>query len=92
MQMMTKERPADILENKMNDNNYSGLLDKSLKIFFMNAAKTCVRNPGQAYAFLSTVLNQRKAARIRANYAKEGIHVPPMMIFSGFRLQTIRSV
>lgn len=80
--MTTKEMPADSLEHKMNDINYTGLLDKSLKIFFMNAAKTCVRNPGQAYAFINTVLNQRKAARIRANYAKDGIHVPPMMIFS----------
>ena len=88
MTIIAEPKTTDaLLENEMNriDNNngkYTSLLDKSLRVFFMNAAKTCVRNPGQAYAFLNTVLQQRKAARVRADYAKQGIHVPPMMIFS----------
>ena len=79
---VTEQTTIDLRKNDIYENDYSGLLDKSLKVFFMNAAKNCVRNPGQAFAFINTVLNQRKAARIRANYAKDGIHVPPMMIFS----------
>jgi MoaA/NifB/PqqE/SkfB family radical SAM enzyme len=74
------DNEMDVIDN--NNSKYTSLLDKSLKIFFMNAFKICARNPGQAYAFLNTFLQQRKAARVRADYAKQGIHVPPMMIFS----------
>ncbi len=83
---MTAERETEnyIREeiSTVDEKKYTTLLDKSLKVFFMNAVKVCVRNPGQAYGFLKTVLQQRKAAHIRAEYAKQGIHVPPMMIFS----------
>jgi MoaA/NifB/PqqE/SkfB family radical SAM enzyme len=64
------------------DTYYSGLLDKSLRIFFWNAFKICVKNPSQAYAFVRTVQQQVKAGNVRKEYEKQGIHIPPMMIFS----------
>jgi len=62
--------------------SYSILLDRSLRIFFWNAFKICARNPIQAYSFFRTVQQQIKASGIRSNYEKQGIHVPPMMIYS----------
>lgn len=62
--------------------NYAGLLDKALRIFFWNAFRVCVRNPKQALAFSRTIQDQMHAAKIRDEYAKEGIHIPPIMIFS----------
>ena len=57
-------------------------LNSSLGVFFKNAVTVSLKDPAQAYYFLKTVKNQRKAARTRASLAKEGIHVPPIMIFS----------
>src|SRR5512135_1196914 len=84
---ITIEAKDEVMEKYMDiipqdDNKYTGLLNKSLRVFFMNWFKICVRIPGQSYSFLRTVLQQRKLALVRAEYAKEGIHVPPMMIFS----------
>jgi MoaA/NifB/PqqE/SkfB family radical SAM enzyme len=64
------------------NNSYSVLLDGSLRIFFWNAFKICASNPAQAYSFFRTVQQQIKAAGVRSSYEKQGIHVPPMMIYS----------
>jgi MoaA/NifB/PqqE/SkfB family radical SAM enzyme len=68
--------------NTGNNTNYSALLDRSLRIFFWNAFKICAKSPSQAYAFIKTVQQQVKAGNIRSAYAKKGLHVPPIMIFS----------
>jgi MoaA/NifB/PqqE/SkfB family radical SAM enzyme len=72
----TTERPA------ANKTRYVNPLNKALKIFFQNAVSVSLRNPSHAFYFLQTVKNQRKAARLRDHWAKEGLHVPPMMIVS----------
>ncbi len=67
-----------LTENK----NYTSLLNKSLKVFFSTAWRITLKRPGQAYFFFKTVQWQRKAAKVRAEMDKQGIHVPPIIIYS----------
>jgi MoaA/NifB/PqqE/SkfB family radical SAM enzyme len=62
--------------------NYAGLLDKSLKMFFNTAWRITLRRPSQAFFFFRTVLWQRKAARTRAAYKEIHIQVPPIIVYS----------
>ncbi len=62
--------------------NFRKVLNESLNIFFKDALRVTLTNPSQAYFFLRTVRWQKKAARIRSNWEKQGIHIPPIMIFS----------
>jgi MoaA/NifB/PqqE/SkfB family radical SAM enzyme len=64
------------------DTGYVNPLNKSLRKFFGNAWKVALNNPGQAYYFFKTVQWQKKAARARNEQAKQGIRVPPMIIYS----------
>ncbi|MBI4303710.1 MAG: radical SAM protein [Chloroflexi bacterium] len=64
------------------DKRYARLLDKSLKTFFWSALKISLKEPAQAFSFFRTVRCQQQAARTRASYARQGVHVPPIMIFS----------
>jgi MoaA/NifB/PqqE/SkfB family radical SAM enzyme len=57
-------------------------LNKSLGKFFGDAWKITLKNPAQAYYFFRTVQWQKKAARVRAEQARQGIRVPPMIIYS----------
>jgi MoaA/NifB/PqqE/SkfB family radical SAM enzyme len=58
------------------------LLDKSLHVFFKGAVRAALGSPRQALAFLRTVVYQRRAAKRRRHWAGQGLHVPPMVIFS----------
>lgn len=58
------------------------VLNKSLRIFFMDALKIVIKNPLQALSFFRTLLWLKKAARLRSNWLKHGINVPPIIIFS----------
>lgn len=62
--------------------NYVGHLNKSLKIFFADFARVSVTKPGQALFYLQTIIRQIRASRTRKKLVGEGIHVPPMLIFS----------
>jgi MoaA/NifB/PqqE/SkfB family radical SAM enzyme len=64
------------------DHRYVNPLNKALQIFFKNAVSVSLKNPSQAGYFYQTLRNQQKAAKIRAACQKEGIQVPPIMIFS----------
>ena len=64
------------------DINFREVLNQSLKIFFKDAVKATLRNPLQALYFLRTVNWQKKAARRREDWEAQGVHVPPIMIFS----------
>jgi MoaA/NifB/PqqE/SkfB family radical SAM enzyme len=66
---------------KMN-NNYTGLLNKSLGVFFNTAWRITLKRPGQAYFFLRTVQWQHKAAKVRAEMDRQGVQVPPIIIYS----------
>lgn len=62
--------------------DFRRVLDESLKVFFKDAWRVALTNPSQAYHFLRTIRWQQKAARIRSKWNKQGIHVPPVLIFS----------
>jgi len=64
------------------ESNYSIILNKSLKVFFKDAVRVTVTNPAQAYFFFRTLKWQRKAAGVRDFWKRQGIHVPPILIFS----------
>ena len=57
-------------------------VDRSLRRFFGNIARVSLARPAQALFFARTVLRQIKAARVRAGFAREGLTVPPIVIFS----------
>jgi MoaA/NifB/PqqE/SkfB family radical SAM enzyme len=81
---MAKNGSTDQMTDGKNggDENFSTLLDSSLKIFFKDALRISMKNPLQAFSFLKTVLHQKRAARVRAGWKKRGVHVPPIVIFS----------
>jgi len=62
--------------------DFNKVLNGSLRAFFGSAVKAALTDPGQAHFFMKTLVWQRKAAKIRERWGKEGIHVPPIMIFS----------
>lgn len=66
----------------MEDRNYTGILNKSLKVFFNTAWHITLKRPSQAYFFFRTVQWQRKAAKVRARMVAQGVHVPPIIIYS----------
>ncbi|MBE3037488.1 MAG: hypothetical protein IMZ62_01555 [Chloroflexi bacterium] len=57
-------------------------LNRGLRIFFSEFVRVSLSRPSQALFFGRTVLWQRRAARLRARQAREGVHVPPIVIFS----------
>ncbi len=63
-------------------NPFSIRLHKALIVFFLNAVKKSFNNPGQAVQFFKTVRYFYQSARRRAVYEKEGIQVPPIIIYS----------
>jgi len=81
--MISKTSPASTMkEVHRKDINYSKILNESLKVFFKDALRVTLKNPIQAYYFFRTIRWQRRAARVRSKWGEEGIHVPPIMIFS----------
>ena len=80
---MTEETsPVLTAEEEHKNTNSRKILNEAMKIFFKDAVKTTLRNPLQAFFFLRTIRWQMKAARIRSHWAKQGVHVPPILIFS----------
>ena len=57
-------------------------LNHGLRVFFSEFVRASVRHPSQALFFARTVAWQAAAARRRARAAAEGLHVPPIAIFS----------
>ncbi|MFC2160611.1 radical SAM/SPASM domain-containing protein [Acidobacteriota bacterium] len=64
------------------NSNFRTVLNQSLKIFFKDALKVSLKNPSHALFFFRTVRWQKKAAHVRFLQEQEGIHVPPILIFS----------
>jgi MoaA/NifB/PqqE/SkfB family radical SAM enzyme len=62
--------------------DFRKILNQSLNVFFKDAVRVAVTNPAQAYHFLKTIRWQQKAARLREKWEREGVHVPPILIFS----------
>ncbi len=81
--MATKPSPVLMGTVKYKEgNDFRKILNQSLNVFFKDAVRVAVTNPVQAYHFLKTVRWQRNAARLRSKWGQQGIHVPPIMIFS----------
>ena len=57
-------------------------LNLGLRIFFSEFVRVSLARPAQALFFGRTVLRQLGAARRRARLAREGLTVPPIVIFS----------
>jgi hypothetical protein len=61
---------------------YTAVLNKGLRVFFSEFVRVSLSRPSQALFFSRTVGWQRRAAGLRGRYAREGLHVPPIVIFS----------
>jgi MoaA/NifB/PqqE/SkfB family radical SAM enzyme len=71
-----------MLQTKQTNAQYVNPLNKALRIFFKDAVTVSLKNPAQAAYFVQTVRNQQRASRRRAQWQKQGLQVPPMMIIS----------
>ena len=60
----------------------AALLNRGLRIFFFQFVRVSLRQPSRAFIFGRTVLWQGRTARRRAKLAREGLTVPPIIIFS----------
>jgi MoaA/NifB/PqqE/SkfB family radical SAM enzyme len=58
------------------------VLNRSLRVFFKDALRVAMTDPVQGIHFLKTIRWQQAAARTRSKWEKQGIHVPPILIFS----------
>ncbi len=67
---------------KTEDLSFASMLSSLLRIFFWDALKISIRDPGRALFFLKTVGRQRRAAHVRNRWRQRGYHVPPIAIFS----------
>lgn len=80
---MTDEiSPPLTAEEDRKSTEFRKVLNEALKVFFKDALMTSLRNPIQAFHFFRTIRWQMKAARIRSRWAKKGVPVPPILIFS----------
>jgi MoaA/NifB/PqqE/SkfB family radical SAM enzyme len=62
--------------------DFSRTLNRTLRVFFKDALRAAVANPLQAVFFLKTLNWQRRAAKIRKDWERIGLHVPPILVFS----------
>ena len=80
--MTVKTSPAPATETDKEDINFRRVLNESLKVLFKGALRVTLGNPARAFFFFRTIRWQQKAARVRADWQKRGIRVPPIMVFS----------
>ena len=62
--------------------DFTKILNNSLGVFFKEALRIAFTSPSQSIFFVRTLKWQRKAAKIRSSWEKQGIHVPPVLIVS----------
>lgn len=62
--------------------NYVDRMNNSIKQLFWDALWISRKRPLQLFFLFKTIFWQRKAARVRADWEKKNIHVPPLMITS----------
>jgi MoaA/NifB/PqqE/SkfB family radical SAM enzyme len=62
--------------------DFNKILNNTLRVFFKDALRSALTNPSQAVFFVKTLNWQKRAAKIRQNWEKQGIHVPPILVFS----------
>ena len=57
-------------------------LNWGIRLFFSEFVRVSLARPSQALFLGRTVLRQMAAARLRTRWAREGLQVPPIAIFS----------
>ncbi len=62
--------------------DFGKVLNRSLAVFFKDALRVAVTNPAQGVHFVRTIAWQKSAARTRSKWERQGVHVPPILIFS----------
>ncbi len=62
--------------------DFNKIVTDSVGIFLKDALRTAIAHPSQVAFFVRTLRWQRKAAKIRQKLESEGVHVPPILIFS----------
>jgi MoaA/NifB/PqqE/SkfB family radical SAM enzyme len=62
--------------------DFNKIVTDSVGIFLKDALQTVFTHPSQAAFFVRTLRWQRKAAKIRQKLESQGIHIPPILIFS----------
>ncbi len=62
--------------------DFKKVLNGALSVLFKDAVKVALTNPLQAVFFMRTLRWQKKAAKIRAKWETQGIHVPPILVVS----------
>ncbi len=69
---------------------YVGKMNAELGKFLFNLFKACLWKPKTALFILKAVLKQKKSGKVRAQWEKQGIHVPPYLIASLTRTCNLR--
>jgi MoaA/NifB/PqqE/SkfB family radical SAM enzyme len=62
--------------------DFNKILNGALSVLFKDAVKVAITNPAQSVFFLRTLRWQKKAAKTRAKWEIQGIHVPPILVIS----------
>ncbi len=62
--------------------DFKQILDGALGVLFKDVVRVALTNPSQSVFFLRTLRWQKKAARTRAKWESQGIHVPPILVIS----------
>ena len=70
------------IQSKSENLRFDKQLNESLRIFFGDMLKAALTSPSTAKFYVKTLGWQRKAAQKRTRLEAEGLHVPPIMIFS----------
>lgn len=58
------------------------VLNKALRVFFMDALRIAFKNPTQVLSFFRTIVWLRKAAKLRSTWQERHVLIPPIIIFS----------
>ncbi len=66
----------------MNREHNTIILNKALRVFFLDALRIALKNPSQVFSFFRTILWLRTAAQLRAGWKEQELLVPPIIIFS----------
>jgi MoaA/NifB/PqqE/SkfB family radical SAM enzyme len=74
--------PPSAIPESEQDGRYTNVLNKELSYFFRDALRISLNSPQQALFFLRTLGWQARAARTRARWKQQDLHVPAVMIFS----------
>ncbi len=79
MKAGTKEHDSSIKESNFLLDEY---LNGEITALFKDAIKIILKEPSLAAFFLKAYRQQKKAGKLRLEWGKKGVHVPPFMIFS----------